>query len=908
MTPPRLANWLLRLAVGREDFEAIAGDFEEALQMDVAPSRGRWRAAMWYWRQVASVIGGRIMAHAAAGRDPLGEPRKGTRMASLGQDLSYALRALRKHPGFTAVAVLTLALGIGANVAIFSLVNAVVLKPLPFADPDRLMGVHLLAPDREHPGVLGKVVWSYPKYAAFRADQRIFDSIAMFTPDEWNVTGTNAPEHVHGESIEATYLATLGVSPEIGRSFTAEETSTPGSAPFAMLGRGFWERRFGGDRRVLGASIGLNGVPHTIVGILPASFRGLSGRADVWVSVMSRPAADLNEAWNHSYFVVARRKSGLAPAQVDAAARVLGTQVDAQFAPPGGGRKGGAWSATAVPMNDERIDPLIKRSVLLMLLAVAAVLLIVCVNIANLILVRGLGRQQEVAIRLAVGASRWRIVRLMMTESALLAAFGGAAGLLIAYGAVLAGAALLPDLRMVLPAESGGLTRVSLNTLGLDWRTMAFTVAMVMSTAAFVGLGPAWRVSRGDLTSAIRTGGAEHLSRQRWRIPIGHALIVVEVALALVLLSAGGLMLKSVARLQAAELGFSARDVLTIRLDMPAPQYDAPRATRLLLELLDRLKANPQVQSAAFSYCAPISGRCNGTTARFPDRPLPPGTPAPFVGVHWASPDYFNALGIALVGGRLFTEQDRTGQPKVVVINEKAAKAFWPNENPIGKRISVGQGGFGDGAEVIGVVADVRYGGIEGAIQSDVYLPLLQSNRRGGIIYVRSRSTPEQVMSAIRQEVRALDPDLPLTDVKRMDARFGDATWRTRMSAWLLNVFSSLALILAAVGIYGVISQSVAQRSRELGVRVALGADRRDILRLVLGRACVLAICGAALGIALAIPSLRLLTALLYQVTPGDPSVLAALTLVLLAVAIVASYLPARRATRVDPLMALRSE
>jgi putative ABC transport system permease protein len=909
--PPRLANWLLRRAVGRDEFESISGDFEEMLQTEIAPAVGRRRAALWYWRQVASVIFRRIFSHVSSGDgDPIDEPRKGTRMASIVQDFLYALRALRKHPTFAAVAVVTLALGIGANVAIFSLVNAVIFKPLPFADPDRLMIVHLLRPDRDHPGVLGTMIWSYPKYDAFRSHQRLFDSIAFFTDDQWNVTGSNAPERVFGESVEATYFTTLGVSPEIGRGFTVEETRAPGSAPIAMLGHGFWQRRFGGDPSVLGTAIGLNGTPHTIVGVVPASFRGLSGQADVWVPVMTRAASDLNEAWNHSYTVVARRKADLTPAQAAAASQVLGTELMAQFEPPGAERNAprAAWSATAVPMNDERIDPLIKRSALLMLLAVAAVLLIVCVNIANLSLVRALGRQQEVAIRLAVGASRWRIVRLLMAESALLAVVGGAAGLLIAYGAVVAGAALLPDLRVVLPGETGGLTRVGLSTLGLDWRTMTFTVAIVAVTAALVGLGPAWRASRSDLASTIKTSGADASSRQRWRMPIRHALIVVEVALALVLLSAGGLMLKSVARLQATELGFSPDEILTIRLDMPSPRYDGPRATRLLVELMERLKVNPQVTSVAFNYCAPLSGRCNGTTVRFLDRPQPPGTRPSPIGVHWASPDYFDTLRIRLVSGRGFTEYDRKDQPKVVVVNETAAQRLWPDENPIGRRIGVGQGGFGDGAEVVGVVGDVRYGAIEESIAPAVYLPLLQSDRRGGMIFVRSSSTLEQLVPAIRQEVRALDPDLPLTDIKRMDARFGDATWRTRTSAWLLGAFSTLALVLAAVGIYGVISQQVAQRSRELGVRVALGADRGDILRLVLGRAFVLALCGVSLGIALAIPSLRLLTALLYRVAPGDPSVLATLSVILFATAILASYLPARRATLVDPLTALRSE
>jgi putative ABC transport system permease protein len=676
-----------------------------------------------------------------------------------------------------------------------------------------------------------------------------------------------------------------------------------------MLGHGFWQRRFGSDPSILGRTIGLNGIAHTIVGVLPASFRGLSGQAELWIPVMTRSAGELGEAWNHSYSVVARRRQDVTPEQALAATRVLGAQVNAQFE-PGAGRpnvKRPAWSASAVPLNDERIDPLIRRSVMLLLGAVLAVLLIVCVNIANLMLVRALGRQHEVAIRLALGASRLRIVRLLMTESGLLAILGGIVGVVVAYGAIVAGAALLPDLGLVLPRQTGGLTRVSLHTLGVDWRTILFTIAIVAGTAALFGLGPAWRVSCRDLTTAIKSGVAGAPPQGGWRLPVRHLLIVGEVALALVLLSAGGLMLKSVARLQATELGFNADSLLTVRLTLPAEQYDYPRGTQLLTTLVERLKTHGQLQAVAYGSCAPLTGMCNGTTARFPDRPLPPNMPAPFVSVHWASPEYFDTLGIRLVRGRTFTEHDRTGQPKVVVINETAARALWPNADPIGQRVSVGQGGFGDGAEVVGLVADVRYGAVEASIGSDIYIPVLQSGRRGGLIFVRAQN-PARLVPSIRQEVEALDPDLPLIEVKMMEARFGDATWRTRTSAWLLGAFSALALALSAIGIYGVVSQSVAQRSRELGVRLALGASRRNILNLVLVRAFIFAFLGVVIGIALALPATRLLEALLFQVRPGDPIVLSSLALMLLAVAALASYIPARRATRVDPMLALRRE
>ena len=558
-------------------------------------------------------------------------------------------------------------------------------------------------------------------------------------------------------------------------------------------------------------------------------------------------------------------------------------------------------------MNDERIDPLLRRSLFLMLAAVASVLLIGCVNIANLVLVRGLGRQQEVTIRLALGASRARIVRLLMTEHLLLALAGGLAGLAVAGAAIVGGAALLPDLRLVLPEGTGGLTRVGLTALGPDWRTLAFATGLVCATALLFGLGPAWRASRRDLTTTIRVSGAAAGSTGG-RLPLRQLLIVGEIALALVLLSAGGLMLKSVARLQATELGFDAAHLLSANLTMPAEQY----RQRACHAGADRAARTPASERAGGGGGLRLLRAALGTlqrhTARFPGRPQPPDTPAPFVNVHWASPEYFSTLGIPVLQGRAFTGDDTAARPKVVVVNEKAARTFWPGANPIGQRVSVGQGGFGDGAEVVGVVADVRYGSVERSAGMNVYLPLRQSNRRGGMIFVRTRSTAAQLAPVIRAEVAALDRDLPLVDVKMMETRFGDATWRTRMSAWLLGAFSLLALVLAAVGIYGVVSQGVAQRSRELGVRVALGATRRDILRLVLGRAVVFAAAGIVAGLALALPSMRLLTVLLYEVRPGDPAVLATLAAILFTVAVLASYLPARRATRVDPVAVLRGE
>ena len=384
-------------------------------------------------------------------------------------------------------------------------------------------------------------------------------------------------------------------------------------------------------------------------------------------------------------------------------------------------------------------------------------------------------------------------------------------------------------------------------------------------------------------------------------------LVIAEIALALGLLTASGLMVKSVARLQATSLGFRPDSLLTFRVPLAAPRYNAPSATALLQRLMAALAQRGDVEAVAFGSCAPISGGCNRTSMTFPDRPAAAGTDN-LVEVLWASPEYFDTLGIRVLRGRAFSDRDRAGQPKVVVINETAARTYWDGEDPIGKRLAVGQGGFGDGAEIVGIVQDVRYGGPEIAVLPGVYLPQLQSLRAGGVIFVRSRTRPATLVGAVRTELAAIDPDLPLMNVMMMHERFGEATWRTRVSAWLLGVFAALALVLAALGLYGVISQGVEQRRREIGVRMAVGADRAHILRLIIGRVVIIAVSGIALGVACALPAMRVLAALLYQVRPADPLVFSSLALLLLMVALLAGYIPARRATQVDPLTTLRSE
>jgi putative ABC transport system permease protein len=829
-------------------------------------------------------------------------------MGTFAQDLRYAVRSLVKQPAFSALAIAMLAIGIGATVAIFALTFAVLYKPLPFADPSRLMLVHLLAPDREAPGVSSPMIWSYPKYRVFRDHQQVFESSSTFTGWTWNLTGAGAPEQVTGELVDGTYLPLLGVSPRLGRSFSSEDTQAAGSPKLAVIGHGFWVNRLGSDRGVLGRSIGLNGAPYTIIGVLPEGFRGLTGQAELFVPVTTQPAADLEEKWNHTYWVVARRQADVTVEQAEAAASVLGGVVSREIGEPSGEQRS-EWGAMAVSLNDERVDPLIRRSILLLLAAVGSVLLIVCLNLASLTLARGVARAREVAIRSALGASRLRIMRQLMAESVVLALVGGVLGTLVAYGTLSAGAAFLPDLRMVLPRNlSAGLTRVGLGLLGIDLASFVAIAGVTSLAALLFGLGPAWRASRRDPIDTMKTSTSGSVSHGTRGLSLRNLLVVGEMAIALVVLTAGGLMVKSVLRLQATELGFRPASLLSVRMVLPGPQYNPARASQFLMDLIERLESRPGMQSVAYGSCAPVTGGCNRTSAKFPGRVLPPDRTETPIGVLWASPRYFETMGIRLLRGRLFTPHDRAGQPKVVVVNETAALTYWPGEDPIGKRIALGQGGFGDGAEVIGIVADVRYRAVETAVLPDAYLPLLQAPRAQGFLFVRTDGAPESIVPQIRTEVQALDPNLPLIDVKMMATRFGEATWRQRSSAWLLGLFSLLALALAATGIYAVMAQGVEQRRREIGVRLALGAGRSDILRLIIGRVTAMAIAGIALGILMAVPAMQLLRALLYQVTPGDPSVFVGLAGVVLAVTLLAGYIPARRATRVDPVVTLRAE
>jgi putative ABC transport system permease protein len=916
----RLWLFIIRWVTPRTAREWIVGDTVEEFER-IRSSHGDTAAHAWLRREVW-----RVLVHAprhylavARSEGSLRAPDSSKGDGPLHdflQDVRYTLRLLGRAPAFTAIAVTTLALGIGANAAIFAVVNAVLLKPLPFAHADRLMLVHLLWPDSDHPGTFREGVWSYPKYRTFEAAQQTFEELAFFAGRDIDLSGDREPQRVRGEVVTDRYLAALGIAPVAGRPFSYEEVHTAGTPPVMLIGDGLRVRRFGADTNVIGRTIRVNATAYTIVGVLPPGFRGLSGNADVWVPLAAYEPSQLREAQSHSYTIVGRRKVDVSEVAAMAAVRVLGSQVDAAHS--GAGSGSGTRSAKANTLYSSRIDADIRRAALLLLGAVGFVLLIACVNLTNLVAAKAMGRRREVAVRIAIGASRGRIVRQFLAEGFMLAGLGALAGLIVA-AALLGGAAmLLPDSDVffrsaVAPGRpritgASGLTRIGASMIGLDRLTVLFTSALALLTGMLVSLLPAGQASMLRPAEVLKSGAKGTAGGGGW-FDTRAVLVTTQIALALVLLAGAGLMIRSAARLQGTGIGVNPEGVLTVRIDLPRAAYNDDRGQTFFAQLLDRIRALPGTESTALGLCPPVSGGCNDTLLWFPPAPGPrhDGTD-PGVGIHWVTPDYFSTLGVAVLRGRNFTEHDRASQARVLLVNETAAREIWPKQDPIGKRVAVGQGGFHVGAEVIGIVSDVRYRAIETVAMPDVYVPLAQSYQSRMRLFVRTRLDPAALAPAVAAEIRALDPNLPLSEVKTMDERVGDAMWRTRVGAWVLALFAALALLLTAIGIFGVMSQAVAQRTPEIGIRMALGAGANDVMALVLGRAAVLTLVGIAIGTACALAVTRFLGALLYGVEPGDPVTLVSVATLLGVIALVAGYIPARRATRVDAMEALRAE
>lgn len=814
------------------------------------------------------------------------------------QDLRLALRGLRRAPGFALVAILTLGLGIGANAAIYSVLDAALLRPLPFREPDRLVTLHLLA--REQPGGVPDLFpWSYPKYELFRRTATSFEGVAGYNSMNLNLVTPEGPERLEAEGVGGAYFGVLGLRPHLGRFFVPAEDERPGEPAIAVLAHALWSRRFGADSGVIGREVRFNGRALAVVGVAPPGFRGLSGSADLFVPITMASVYEysdiLTEAGNHWFSVVARLKPGVSLAAADADATQAGAVVDRQYHFPS---QAADWSATARALADSRTDPGFRQSVWLLAGAVGLVLLIACVNLTSLLLVRMVGRRREVAVRLALGAARSQLVRQVMTESLVLAL----AGWVIALGLARAGVGFLARL------TPGGPSLFDPASLAVGARVAVFGLLVAVVAALLTGLVPAVQAAAPGVRESLHAARAVP-GRNR----VLHGLVVAEVALALVLLVGAGLLMRSLNRLAGLDVGFRPDHLLTFRYAAADGDLAGRDPRAFKQAATERLANIPGIEAASIGLCAPLASRCSGSVVvRLDDQQFKVGAGAVPVGLYSATPDHFKTLGIPILRGRAFTAQDRAGAPRVVVINENAARRLFPGKDPLGHRISAASGYFAGGdstAEIVGVARDVRYGAIEADLQPDLYYPAYQSGFGGsGTVFLRTRGDPFAVLGPVRAELRALDPTLPIFSVMTMEQRAGQALARPRFAATLLGVFAAVAMGLAGLGLYGVLAFSVAQRTREIGLRMALGADGARVIRDVIRQGVTLAGMGIVVGLGGALALQRLIAGMLYGVTATDPVTFGATAVVMAVVALAAAWIPARRATRVDPLVAIRED
>jgi putative ABC transport system permease protein len=824
----------------------------------------------------------------------------------LGQDARFAWRSFRRTPGFTAVAVLTLAIGIGANTALFSAVYALLLKPLPFAGPDRLMKVSLISPATEQEPSNYDQDWSYPKFALFRDAQTVFQDLALWDRQDATVTIGGEAERSAIEYVGGRYLPVLGLSPARGRNFLPEEDRQADGPRVAILSDRYWKRRFNADPTVLGKVIAVGRAPFTIVGVLPEGFAGLSGRADLLLPILSQSADVIGQAWLHNYAAVGRLKPGVSPAHATEVARAVGLLVSAAYPRPRS--QEAAWGATARPLDGTRVDPAVRRSLLVLLGSVGLLLIIACANVANLFLVRAAGRRREIAVRLAVGAPRRRLVRQLLTESVLLSLAAGVASLALAWW----GVELLSKVNPAGALQAQGLKgigAVSFASIRLDLMAFLFAAAVALLTGILFGLIPALQATRPSLTSELKEGlPSSAPPRGRGTLSSRSVLATAEIGLALMLLAGSGLMLRSLARLLAVDTGFRPEQVLTLGLNIP-PGYGRDSAPGFYDLILERLAAIPGVTAAALGNCPPLADDCSSTGIAFRDRPPAAPGSQPRVGIHWITPAWTEALGVPLLRGRLLNAADRLETRKVVLINQTAAAKFWPGQDALGRPVSLGCCGLSGGtAYVVGIIGNVRHSTLKEPPEPDAYVSFFQVPQGRMIVFLRVSGDPLMVAGPARQALREVAPGAPVYDVRTLEARASDALSQARFSAILMALFSGMALALATLGIYGVISFGVAQRTRELGIRLALGAVRRDVVRLVVRQGMLLAAAGVLLGTAGAMMTTGLLRSQLHEVEPTDPATFIATTLLIVGAALLATWLPARRAARVDPVVALKAE
>jgi putative ABC transport system permease protein len=792
---------------------------------------------------------------------------------------------LTRSPGFTTVAVLTLALGIGANTAIFSVINAVLLRALPYEEADRL--VFLTEWSEQVP----EMSFSVANLKDVRDQSTSFESLVGFNGTGFilNTEGAEA-ERLSGRQVSSGLFPTLRKAPVLGRGFTADDDK-PGAEPVAILSEGYWERRFGRDPGMVGRHLVLSGESFTVVGIMPKTVHGSWKTIDVYTPLLrleDKIGGEKNRGNHPGIYVIGRLKPGITVERARTDVKGIAARL-AQQHPDSSARQ----SMTLETLHQSYVGDL-RPALMLLLGAVAFVLLIACGNVANLLLARAAGRQKEIAVRRALGAPRARIFRQLLTESVLLAALGAVFGILLAFWGVRGLVASLP----------ANVPRV--DEIRVDGVVLAFTGALAVFTGLLFGIAPAWKISSGGVQGALREEGRGTVGPAHHRLR--NTLVVAEIALALILLVGAGLLVRSFVHVLAADSGFRADGVLTANLPLPQTRFpeEAKRAA-FVRAVVERMKAIPGVEVA--SAALPLLGGWQSSFT-LEGRPEPPAGQLPSADITRVTPDYFRAMGVRVQQGRVFTDHDTADAPPVAVVDETFVRAHFPGENALGKRFRFGRSSPEDKdvkwMEIVGVVSHVKNYGVDQESRVEIYLPYFQSPVTTATLIVRSSTDPAALAASVRQAVKAVDPEVPVYSVRTLAEIVSDRTAQRRLAVMLITVFAAVALLLAAVGIYGVMSYAVAQRTQEIGIRMALGAERRDILRMVLRHGSLMAAAGIAVGLTVALGLARLITSLLFQVSATDPPTFSVVPVVLIAVALVACYIPARRATRVDPLVALR--
>jgi putative ABC transport system permease protein len=867
-------NLFERDKIEQELSEELSGALEilieKKIEQGASPSEAR-RAALIEMGGVEQV------------KEKVRDIRMGHYLDTQWRDLRYTARILRKNPGFTVTAIITLALGIGANTAIFSVVNAVLLQPLPFAEPDRLVWIGGWARNLHtiDAGV------TPADFADYRQQSRSFERFAASISEgvAMNLTGVGEPERLNGALVTADYLDVFGVKPEMGQTFSPEGEERQGRV--AVLSHGLWVRRFGADPSIINQTITLDGNSHTVIGVMPPQFQYPAG-VEVWApfSLDGPPQSPMRSRELHFLRPIARLRSGVAIGEAQSEVETIAAALEAQYP-----RTNRDFSLHLVPLQD-RIVGNVRPTLLVLLGAVGFVLLISCVNVATLLLARGTLRQKEIAVRAALGAGRGRIVRQMLTESLTLALLGSLGGVLLGQWGV----------RVLVVLSAGSLPRT--REIGMSLPVLEFTLAVALFTGLLFGLAPAMQSARLGLTESLKDGGRGNgIGTERHRAL--SLLVIGEVALAVVLLIGAGLLVNSFIRLERVRPGFDERNLLTMRIDMPNPYAQPERKASFFDQLQQRVAALPGVEAVGLVTELPLAAQSADAPFTIEGRPAQDSGQSGFADFRSVNHEYFRAMRIPVLRGRAFTEVEVHESSKVITISEELVRRYFADEDPVGKYLRVDLLNK-EPYEVIGVVGDVRHRGLDANVKATIYYPTLWMGWSN--LVIRTAAEPLSQVAAVRREVTAINPNQPVADVKTMEQRLSGSVAQPRFRTWLLAVFSGVALLLSVVGIYGVISCTVTQRRHEVGIRMALGAKAGEVLRLVVLEGTKLALIGVGLGLAASLGLTRLMKSLLYEVSATDPLTFVMVSLVLIAAAVAACIIPARRATNVDPMAALRCE